>query len=142
MPISTDLELLNRVLRDLSGSFLQYVGECWPWTSVGPDGNQLQAAINQCVERQRGSISSIAEYLNPRQARVEFGKYSSDFTDLHYASLTFLLKQLASDQSRIVESLDRQVTLLASGDLSRELLDAVLTNERANLAALKSLSAK
>ena len=142
MPISTDLELLNRVLRDLSSSFLQYVGECWPWTSVGSDGEQLRAAINTCVDRQRGSIATLADYLNPRQARVEFGKYSSDFTDLHYVSLAFLLKQLVSNQSRIVESIDRQVTLLSSGDLSRELLDAVQTNERANLAALKSLSAK
>ena len=136
MPISTDLEILNRVLRELSSSFLQYVGECWPWTAVGPNGKQLRADANQCVGRQRQSIELTAEYLAPRQARVEFGKFSTEFTDLHFVSLQFLLKQLISNQTQLVEFLDRGVTLLPSGDPIREILEAVSRNEHANLAAL------
>ena len=142
MAISTDLEILNRVLRELSSSFLQYVGECWPWTAVGPNGQKLRTEVNQCVDRQRKSVESIAEYLAPRQARVEFGKFSTEFTDLHFVSLQFLLKQLISDQTRLVEYLDRSVTLLPSGDPSREILEAVSRNEHDNLSALRQLSAK
>jgi hypothetical protein len=142
MAISTDLEILNRVLRELSSSFLQYVGECWPWTAVGPNGKQLRTDANQCVGRQRKSIEMIAEYLAPRQARVEFGKFSTVFTDLHFVSLQFLLKQLIGDQTRLVESVDRSVTLLLSGDPSRDILEAVSRNEHDNLSALQQLSAK
>ena len=142
MAISTDLQILNRVLREVSGSFLQYVGECWPWTAVGPNGKQLRTDVNQCVGRQQQSIGLIAEYLAARQARVEFGKFSTEFADMHFVSLQFLLKQLVSDQNRRVESIDRSVTLLPSGDPCRDILEAVSRNEHDNLSALQQLSAK
>ncbi len=141
MALSTDLEILNRVLRELSGSFLQYVGEIWPWSSAGPDGDKLQATVNQCVARQRQSIKLLADYLVPRQDRVEMGQFSSTFTDLHFVSLQFLLKQLIASQTQIVESLSRAVTLLPVGDECRELLSAVRQNEQDNLASLKQASA-
>lgn len=141
MALSTDLEILNRVLRDLSSCLLQYAGEIWPWTSVGPEGNKLKSQVDACVARQRQSIQMLAEFLGPREDRVEFGQYSSDFTDLHYVSLQFLLKRLIADQTQIVDSLNRAVSLLPNGDESHELLAAVRQNEQENLAALKSASA-
>ena len=141
MALSTELEILNRAQRELSGSFLQYVGEIWPWTSVGPEGAKLKSAIDQCVARQRQSIALLSEYLAVRQSRVEFGSYSAEFTDLHYVSLHFLLKQLIAGQSLIVESLNRAVTLLPSGIESQELLIAVRQHEQENLAALKAATA-
>ena len=138
MALSTDLEILNRVQRELSGCFLQYVGEIWPWTSVGPEGAKLKSMHDQCVARQRQSIAQLTEYLAARQARVEPGQYSANFTDLHYVSLHFLLKHLIASQSLIVESLNRAVTLLPNGDEAQELLAAVRQNEQENLAALKA----
>lgn len=138
MALSTDLEILNRVQRELSGCFLQYVGEIWPWTSVGPEGAKLKSMLDQCVARQRQSIAQLTEYLAARQARVEPGQYSANFTDLHYVSLHFLLKHLIASQSLIVESLNRAVTLLPNGDEAQELLAAVRQNEQENLAALKA----
>ena len=141
MALPTDLEILNRVLRELSSCFLQYAGDCWPWASSGADGNKLQSVVQHCVERQRQSIERIAEYLAARQSRVEYGHFSTDFTDLHYVSLQFLLKQLIASQTQIVESLNRVVTTLPSGDESQELLAAVRQNEQDNLAALKQAAA-
>src|SRR5437867_8015890 len=129
MALSTDLEILNRVLRDLSSCLVQYVGDCWPWTSIGSDGDKLQAIVRQCVARQRQSIERIAEHLASRQSRVEYGRFSTDFTNMHYVSLQFLLKQLVASQMKLVESLDRSVTLLPSGDEVREILEAVSRNE-------------
>lgn len=137
MPLSTDLEILNRALRDISGSFLQYVGEIWPWTSVGAEGDKLRQTVFQCVDRQRHSIQRIAEFLTSRQDRVEFGQFSSEFTDLHYVSLTFLLKKLIDSQTLVVESLNRAVTLLPSGDETHDLLASVCQTEQQNLATLK-----
>ncbi len=141
MALSTELEILNRVQRELSGCFLQYVGEIWPWTSVGAEGANLKDMLDQCVARQRQSIGLLTEYLAPRQSRVEFGSYSADFTDLHYVSLHFLLKHLISSQALIVESLNRAVTMLPGGDESQALLIAVRLNEQENLAALKVAAA-
>lgn len=141
MALSTELEILNRVQRELSGCFLQYVGEIWPWTSVGAEGAKLKSMLDQCVERQRQSIALLTEYLASRQTRVEFGSYSADFTDLHYVSLHFLLKHLISSQSLIVELLSRAITMLPSGDETQELLAAVRQNEQENLAALKAAAA-
>ena len=138
MALSTDLEILNRVLRELSSCFLQYAGECWPWTSAGADGTKLRGSVMQCVERQRQSIGLVAEHLAAHQDRVEFGKFPAEFTDLHYVSLTFLLKRLVESQTKLVESVDRTVTLLPSGIVCREILETVSGNERANLAALQT----
>ncbi len=140
MALSTDLEILNRVLRDLSGCFLQYAADIWPWTSVGADGAKLKSVVDECVARQRQSIGLLSEYLAPRQARIEFGQFSADFTDLHYVSLQFLLKQLIARQTQIVESLNRAVTMLPSGDEAHELLATVRQNEQENWAALKGAS--
>lgn len=137
MALSTDLEILNRVLRDLSGCFLQYTAEIWPWTSLGADGAKLKSVVDACVARQRQSIHLLSEYLAPRQTRIEFGQFSANFTDLHYVSLRFLLKQLVSSQTLIVELLNRAVTMLPSGDESQSILVAVRQNEQDNLAALK-----
>ena len=138
MALPTDLEILNRVLRELSSCFLQYAGDCWPWASSGTDGNKLQSVVQHCVERQRQSIERIAEYLAARQSRVEYGHFSTDFTDLHYVSLQFLLKQLVTSQAKLVESLDRSVTLLPNGDDVREILEAASRNEHENLTALQT----
>lgn len=137
MALSTDLEILNRVLRDLSGCFLQYTAEIWPWTSVGADGAKLKSVVDACVARQRQSIGMLSEYLAPRQTRIELGQFSADFTDLHYVSLHFLLKHLIASQALIVESLNRAVTMLPFGDDAQELLVAIRQNEQENLAALK-----
>lgn len=138
MALSTDLEILNRVLRELSSCFLQYAGECWPWTSAGAEGEKLRVSVMQCVERQRQSIGLLAEHLAAHQDRVEFGKFSSEFTDLHYVSLTFLLKRLVASQTKLVEFVDRTVTLLPNGDECREILEVVSSNERANLESLQA----
>ncbi|HLQ45180.1 MAG TPA: hypothetical protein VK137_10655 [Planctomycetaceae bacterium] len=138
MALSTDLEILNRVLRDLSSCFVQYVGDCWPWTSIGSDGDKLQAVVRQCVARQRQSIERIAEHLASRQSRVEYGRFSTDFTNMHYVSLQFLVKQLVAAQTRLAESLDRTITLLPNGDEAREILEDVRHNEHENLTALQA----
>ncbi|MBC7818863.1 MAG: hypothetical protein IAG10_18385 [Planctomycetaceae bacterium] len=138
MALSTDLEILNRVLRELSSCFLQYAGECWPWISAGAEGAKLRGAVMQCVERQQQSIRLLAEHLAAHQDRVEFGKFSAEFTDLHYVSLTFLLKRLVESQKKLVESIDRTATLLPAGDECREILEVVRGNEHANLAALQA----
>lgn len=141
MALSTDLEILNRVLRNLSGCILQYVQEISPWTSAEPECAKLKSVVDQCVERQAQSIALIAEFLETRQARVEFGHFSADFTDLHYVSLKFLLKRLIVGQTQIVESINRAVTLLPGGDETQEVLLAVRQNEQQNLDALKSVAA-
>lgn len=137
MAVPSDLEILNRVFRELSGSFLQYVGECWPWTSAGPEGAKRRESVMQCVERQRRSIAMLAEYLAPRQARVEFGPYSSDFTDLHYVSLSFLQKKLIQAQKVAVDLIDRLIIRLVDGE-AQALLESVRKNEQDNLAALQA----
>lgn len=140
MPLSTDLEILNRILRDLSGSFLQYVGEIWPWSSVGVDGEKLRRLVSSSCARQQQSIALVAQYLAVHQPRVEYGAYSADFTDLHYVSLQFLLKQLIAQQTILVESLSRLVTLLPNGDESQVLVAAVRQNEQQNLSDLQQAS--
>ncbi len=138
MALSTDLEILNRVLRELSSCFLQYAGECWPWTSAGAEGAKLRDSVMRCVERQQQSIGLIAEHLAAHQDRVEYGKFSAEFTDLHYVSMTFLLKRLVESQTKLVELIDRTVTLLPSGDKCSDILEVVSDNEHANLAALQA----
>jgi hypothetical protein len=49
-----------------------------------------------------------------------------------------LLKRLTESQLKLVESIDRTVTLFSNGDECRKILEVVRDHERANLAALQA----
>ena len=96
---------LNDALAAIYRSLLQYTAECYPWTDDATGGPEL-TAIRQMQSEQNRQISQIAELLNERSWVIDFGVYPTEFTDLHYVGLDFLLRQLVTDEARLMQQLD------------------------------------
>lgn len=132
-------EQLNRLLINISRSLLQYIGECWPWTEVDADNERL--VITKAVDRQRGSVRRLAGLLEDRHWPIDVGSYPTDFTDLHYVALDFLLSQLKSDEESLIGDLKLTAERLAkNGDgEGQAVISEVLAIEQQNLTDMQEL---
>lgn len=95
-------EALNELLINLGKSLLQYLGEAWPWT--GESATEEQAILTQLVEEQKNDIQNLSEYLWNEHWPIDFGTYPTEYTDLHYISLDFLIKQLEENSSNVLQA--------------------------------------
>lgn len=130
---------LNLLLVQISRSLLQYVGECWPWSSA--DEGALQTEIDDLVERQRVHVAALAETLVQRRLVIDFGTYPTEFTDLHFLALDYLLAQLVDNQTEVVDHITRAISL-CSGDRSCvEMLQQIHAEEREILNELTKMAA-
>ena len=100
---------LNELLVLLGRSLLQYVGESWPWSR--PDEEDVCRAVDALARRQREQARSIAALLDQRGWNIDFGTYPTEFTDLHYVALDYLLAELVKHEA----GLTPEITALAAG---------------------------
>lgn len=106
-----DTQVLHSLFKLLNRSLLQYVSECDVWSDPDQaDSQHVTTMIHSCVARQKKHIQQLAEPLVEGGFRVELGGYPTAFTDLHYVSLSYLLKQLVQEQSLIVDQLELAAT--------------------------------
>lgn len=130
----------NRLLINVGRSFLQYVGECWPWTQV--DAAAERDKINDLVARQQRQVAKLVELLVQRDGgAIDFGSYPTEYTDLHYVSLDYLLAQLIENEQLVVAEIDDSHRSAADDPEAAELLEQFLAEERCNLKALEELAA-
>ena len=130
-------EALNQVLIDLDKSLLSYVAEAWPWTSNGDAA--VQANVNELVVRRRENVGRLADLLTRREWPVDFGTYPTEYTDLHYVALDYLLSQLVQDQKRVTAGIERALSAATGDDAAKPLLEEILNDERDTLARLQKL---
>ena len=136
MPSTTN-EALNQVLIDLDKSLLSYVAEAWPWSSQADA--TVRGAVEELAVRRRESVGRLADQLVEREWPVDFGTYPTEYTDLHYVGLDYLLSQLVHDQKRVTAGIERTLRA-ASGDAqAKPLLEEILNSERDTLARLQKL---
>ena len=128
---------LNRLLIDLGRSLLQYVGECWPWTS---STSSAQTKLEGLVEQQRAGVGKLFELLNHRGYTVDFGAYPTEYTDLHYCALSFLLKELIEEASESSQEIASIRATCAGDPEAAALLDELAADERKLLGELKALA--
>lgn len=135
---------LNQLLIDLGRSLLQYVGECWPWTGTDgdDDGDQERTVIHQLVARQHVAVAQLADLLANRHWPIDFGTYPTEYTDLHYMALDFLLGQLIANERSLISELEAGIETTRYDDpQAAELLRDIISQERDNLAELQKLAA-
>ena len=85
---------LNFLLINLGRSLLQYVEECWPWSGNETHGNPLDAL----VIAQKETIARLTDLLIQRRWNIDFGSYPTEYSDLHFVALDYLLLQLIENQ--------------------------------------------
>ncbi len=134
---SIDPAHLNGLFVPLHRSLLQYLGECSPWTAEDSRQGETLAALREMVTRQKQDETLIADALSDAGWVIDFGGYSTSFTDLHYVSLKYLLKQVVNSQKEIVDAFEAAAHKYPDSPF----LQTVANNEREILNKARTLSA-
>lgn len=129
---------LNRLLIELGRSLLQYVGECWPW--AGTRTQEAQRKIEELVQIQRQQFIELGELLDEADWTIEKGSYPTEYTDLHYVALSYLLDQLVQNQNAVVEETRRTLAACESDPDARTLVGEIHAAQQKILDELKALA--
>ena len=126
-------ELLNR----LSRSWLQYIGESWPWAST-ESADRLET-FQGLVRRQQFSVDRIASLLTDRNAIFAVRNYPFDGTSLNYVTLDFVKPRLVADEQAIVAELKAASASLNDDAEALRLVEQITTDAEQLLSELTSL---
>ena len=132
-----DSQHLNSLFVLLHRSLLQYLGECSPWTAEDSHQAETLAAIRGIVTKQELDETLLADTLTSAGWVIDCGGYSTSFTDLHYVSLKYLLKQVVISQTDIVKAFEAAAQKYPDSPL----LQRVANNEREILKTARDLVA-
>lgn len=130
--------VLNRVLIQLSRSFLQYVSESSPW--VRYDAPSLATEIEALAAQQRDDVGRLVDLLNDREHFVDFGSFPTEYTDQQFLGLDVLIGRLERSQSRINGLISSAVDSVEHDGEASILLTQVLLNEKQIEASLGSVA--
>jgi bacterioferritin (cytochrome b1) len=131
------IEQLNRLLEIEYRSFPMYLADAAPWTSQHDE--RAVEALKNIVADQRVMSQRIGELILDLGGRIEPGEYPLQFTDTHFLSLDYLLKDLQYYQRQDIADIERIVARLAGDREARELAEEALGAERAHLEAIEAL---
>jgi len=130
----------SQLIVDIGRSFLQYCSECWPWTSVDTEG--ARDRILQLAARQRDHVAALIDLLKERDHEFRLGTYPTEYTDLHYVGLDYLLDQLKQNQSGIAKKVMGIGAGISGDNELSDLLYRVGKGEEKILTALVDLQKK
>ena len=130
---------LNSVLVAVGRSLLQYASECWPW--VGQSEQETQSVIDHLAGLQRQEVAVIAELLDQREWSIDFGGYPTDYTDLHFVALDFLLARIIAGEEVLVADLEEAAHTCVDDPQAAAVLHEVLTTERKILERVQAVAA-
>lgn len=130
---------INEALIALARSFLQYVEESWPWVDQGHRGIEQQ--VRDLAVRQRQDASELVDLLISRDWPIDFGSFPTEYTDLHFISLSALFDWLQNSQSQIIARLAAATQSFrdASDDQAAELTEAIGVRQREIAGTLSDL---
>ena len=131
------IELLNDLMAIEYRSFPMYLIDACPWTHQGDE--KASETLENIVADQKAMVQRIVEFILDAGGRVETGEYPMEFTDTHFLSLDFLLKELLRYQRQDVAAIERVVRELSDNRAARELAEETLGAQRAHLEAIESL---
>lgn len=131
--------IINEALIGLSRSFLQYVAESWPW--VDETDRTIEEQMQVLAERQRQDVSELVQLLLARDWSIDFGTFPTEYTDLHFISLSTLFEWLENGQQKIAGLLaaTKQALSEVSDDEATALVDAIIMRQGEVGTALKEL---
>jgi hypothetical protein len=131
-------QLLNQLLIALYRSLLQYVRDAWPWSGANSqeERNQLVAL----AEKQRAQCERLINLLYDRRWPVDFGTYPTEYTDLHYVGLGYLLTLLSTDERELLNDVDRAIQGSAGDFDALRLLEEIRREQAAIAGRLEELA--
>ena len=129
----------NEALIGLSRSFLQYVAESRPW--VDETDRRIEEQVQALAARQRQDVGKLVQLLLSRDWPIDFGTFPTEYTDLHFISLSTLFDWLQNGQSQIVDRLAAVAQSLreSSDDQASTLIETIAVRQNNVAKALKEL---
>lgn len=131
---------LNQLLIDLGRSLLQYVGECWPWTD--PETTVEQQKIDELVQIQKHQIAQLANLLYQAEWPIQYGAYPTEYTDLHYVALSYLLHQLVINERALVEEAKRTLPMCEGHPEAKKLVGEIQSLQQTIAHELENMATK
>lgn len=128
---------LNELLILLSRSLLQYVGHCSTWS--GQSDAALAEQFPSIVETQQDHVAQLSELLVERRWTIDFGGFPADYTDLHFLSLKYLVKNIVVNQRSIITELEDASHVCVDDPEAAALIGEILVSEREITDRLASL---
>ena len=129
---------INALLINLGRSLLQYVSEASPWTNAESEATRDE--VYELAERQSQAVNRITEYLTAQNWPIDFGIYPTEYTDLHFVSLDFLMDQIIPNADELAVEIHETRRLIDDPQAS-ELLSAVETAQQSIADRLRELTA-
>jgi hypothetical protein len=129
---------LNQLLVDLGRSLLQYVGHCSSWSSRADAA--IAAEFPSLVATQQEHVAELSELLTSRRWTIDFGGFPARFTDLHFLSLKYLLKQIVINQRAVLAELEDASHTSVDDPEAATLIEEILSSERQITERLETLS--
>ncbi|HEX4148302.1 MAG TPA: hypothetical protein VHY20_04915 [Pirellulales bacterium] len=130
------VDLLNRLLVIEYRTLPLYLVDATPWTH--PGDTKASVTLRSIVANQRGLSQRLAAAIMDRGGTVEAGDYPTEFTELNFLSLDYLLRELVRYGKEQVARIAPIAQRITDGE-ARELALEVLGSEKAHVEMLQEL---
>ncbi len=137
MSVPNTTEILTELLNRLSRSWLQYIGEAWPWAPS--ESEDRLEAFRALVRRQEFSAERVASLLTDREAVVKVRSYPFDGTTLNYVTLDYVKPRLVADEKEIIAELKSAAVGLKDDAEALRLVEQITTDAEQLLSELTDL---
>jgi hypothetical protein len=131
--------VLQQILRRESRSFLQYVGEAFPWTTANERG--ALDKLRRLLQEEGRALAVLGQFLLRQRYELPYlGTYPDAFTSMNFVSLDHLLPLLVDRQREGIAELERDLRSL-HGSEARGHPERLLELKRRHLSDLEALAA-
>ncbi|NIL98080.1 MAG: hypothetical protein GTO53_09775 [Planctomycetales bacterium] len=134
------VDLLNQLLVIHYRSLPMYLVDASPWTHRGDE--KATEALHDIVTDQRQVCQRIADSVIQRGGIVAMGDYPTEFTDMNFLSLDYLVKRLIELQQQAIEAIGGLADRLWNDPPAQSLAKESLGAAKAHLQALQELTAQ
>jgi hypothetical protein len=131
------VESLNRLLAIEYRSLPMYLVETKPWLEAGGD-ERIIASLGDITTDQKALAGRIADLILDLGGQVAASAYPTAFTDLHFLSLGYLLKELVAYQIRDIAHIETVGRVLEGHRAAWALVQETLGAAKAHREVLES----
>lgn len=139
MNVANSSAVLATIFRREGRSYLQYVGEAFPWTTSQDE--QSVDRLQTVVAEDRAAVARLARFLGRQRISVgPLEAFPARWTSINFAALEHVLPLLLQSQKESVAALTHELAALTDAAQRRE-VEALLTVKRRHLEVLEQLAA-
>ncbi len=135
---SSDQELLQQVVRREGRSFLQYIGNAFPWAPPAQEGEVT--AVRTMADEEQNELTDLVQFMVKNRITPPYlGAYPTTFTSMNFTSIDFLLPVLIQAEHDGIKALEADIARLMDLDARGELA-ALLDAKKRHLDDLTALA--